>query len=257
MIRFDDVTVRYPNGTVGLKNIDLHIPAGQFVVVVGLSGAGKSTLVRTINGLVPISEGSLVVDGVELRDVSRRTLRSLRARVGMVFQSFNLVNRTTVMKNVLIGRLHATGFWRTLFGVPTKADTELAFQALERVGIVEKTWTRASQLSGGQQQRVAIARVLAQEPSVILADEPVASLDPPTANQVMRDLQRINRDLGITTIVNLHFLHLAREFGQRIIGMRDGEIVFDGTAEDATDEAFEEIYGRSLTAADVLPGTEV
>ena len=134
------------------------------------------------------------------------------------------------------------------------ADTELAFQALERVGIVEKAYTRASQLSGGQQQRVAIARVLAQEPRVILADEPVASLDPPTANQVMRDLRRINRELGITTVVNLHFLDLARAYGDRIIGMRQGRIVFDGTGAEADDAVFEEIYGRSLTASDVLPG---
>ena len=256
MIRFDSVTVRYPNGTVGLKDVSLEIPDGQFVVIVGLSGAGKSTFIRAINGLVSITDGSLVVDGVELRGVSRRALRALRARVGMVFQSFNLVNRTTVMKNVLIGRLHATGFWRTLLGLSTKDDTERAFQALERVGIVEKAWTRASQLSGGQQQRVAIARVLTQEPNVILADEPVASLDPPTANQVMRDLQRINRDLGITTIVNLHFLDLARSFGDRIIGMRAGEVVFDGTSAEATDEVFEQIYGRSLSAADVLPSGE-
>ncbi|MBO9579110.1 MAG: phosphonate ABC transporter ATP-binding protein [Microbacteriaceae bacterium] len=256
MIRFDAVEVRYPNGTVGLDGITLDIPDGQFVVVVGLSGAGKSTLIRTVNGLVPVSGGSLLVDGTELRGAGRRELRALRARVGMIFQSFNLVARTTVMQNVLIGRLHATGFWRSLFGIPKPEDTERAFRALERVGIVEKAYTRASQLSGGQQQRVAIARVLAQEPAVLLADEPVASLDPPTANLVMRDLQRINRELGITTIVNLHFLDLARTYGDRIIGMRAGRVVFDGGAEDATDEVFERIYGRSLTAGDVLPAGE-
>jgi len=254
VIRFSDVSVTYPNGTVGLDGIDLEIPDGQFVVVVGLSGAGKSTLVRTINGLVPVTGGSLSVNGTELRGARRRGLRELRARVGMIFQSFNLVTRTTVLNNVLVGHLHSTGTLRSLLGLYRAEDVELAFQALERVGIVEKAYVRASQLSGGQQQRVAIARVLAQRPEVVLADEPVASLDPPTANRVMRDLQRINRDLGITTIVNLHFLDLARSYGDRIIGMRAGKVVFDGTAAEADDAVFEEIYGRSLTAEDVLPG---
>jgi phosphonate transport system ATP-binding protein len=170
----------------------------------------------------------------------------------MVFQGFNLVTRRSVMGNVLTGRLHAQSWVRSALGLHTKADKEIAFEALERVGIVEKAWVRASQLSGGQQQRVAIARALAQQPSVVLADEPVASLDPPTANRVMRDLQRINRDLGITTVVNLHFLDLARRYADRIIGMRAGEVVFDGPAAEADDAVFERIYGRSLTAEDVL-----
>ena len=253
MIRFDDVTVQYPNGTIGLDSVSLDIPEGQFVVVVGLSGAGKSTLVRTINGLVPVSSGELEVSGQRVDGASKKALRQLRSRVGMIFQSFNLVNRTSVLKNVLVGRLHATPTLFSLFGHYGKDDVELAFQALERVGIVEKAYERASQLSGGQQQRVAIARALAQQPSVILADEPVASLDPPTANMVMRDLQRINRELGITTVVNLHFLDLARNYADRIIGMRAGTVVFDGSAAEADDEVFTSIYGRSLTADDMLP----
>ncbi len=252
-IRFRDVSVVYPNGVRGLDHLDLEIPPGQFLVVVGLSGAGKSTLVRAINGLVPVTSGSLTVGERELVGAGRRQLRRLRADIGMVFQSFNLVTRTSVLNNVLTGRLHDTPLWRSLLGWYRAEDKEIAFQALERVGIVEKAYTRASQLSGGQQQRVAIARVLAQEPQVMLADEPVASLDPPTANLVMRDLQRINQDLGITTVVNLHFLDLARRYGARIIGMRAGNIVFDGTAEEADDKVFENIYGRSLTAEDVLP----
>ena len=256
MIRYKDVTVRYPNGTIGLDSVDLEIPDGQFVVVVGLSGAGKSTLIRTMNGLVPVTSGELEVAGRRVDGASKRQLRELRARVGMIFQSFNLVTRTTVLKNVLVGRLHATPTLPSLFGVYRKDDTELAFSALERVGIVEKAYTRASQLSGGQQQRVAIARVLAQQPQVLLADEPVASLDPPTANMVMRDLQRINRELGITTVVNLHFLDLARTYAQRIIGMRAGKIVFDGTPDEADDAVFASIYGRSLTADDILAAAE-
>jgi len=257
VIRFSKVSVRYPNGTVGLDEVDLDIPDGQFVVVVGLSGAGKSTLVRSINGLVTTTSGELEVNGQRVDGASKRQLRRLRSRIGMVFQSFNLVTRTTVLRNVLVGRLHATPTWRSLLGWYRKEDVELAFQALERVGIVEKAYTRASQLSGGQRQRVAIARVLAQHPEVILADEPVASLDPPTANLVMRDLQRINRELGITTVVNLHFLDLARAYAQRIIGMRAGRIVFDGSPAEADDAVFTEIYGRSLTADDLLPDVDV
>lgn len=256
-IVFDEVSVVYPNGTRGLDQVSLNIPAGEFVVVVGLSGAGKSTLIRTINGLVPVSAGKLSVGEADVTSARGRRLRRLRAEIGMIFQGFNLVTRRSVMGNVLTGRLHAQSVWRSAFGVHTKADKEIAFEALERVGIVEKAWVRAAELSGGQQQRVAIARALAQQPSVVLADEPVASLDPPTANLVMRDLQRINRDLGITTVVNLHFLDLARRYADRIIGMRAGQVVFDGTAAEADDAVFERIYGRSLTAEDVSDDARV
>lgn len=252
MIRFTDAAVVYPGGVHALRDLNLQVGEGEFVVVVGLSGAGKSTLVRTINGLVPLTGGSLEVAGRRVDGLSRRRLRELRAGIGMIFQSFNLVKRTTVLNNVLMGRLHHTPTWRSLLGLYRGADRELAFQALERVEIVDKAYVRASNLSGGQQQRVSIARALAQEPKLMLADEPVASLDPPTANVVMRDLQRINRELGITTIVNLHFLDLARRYGDRIIGMREGRLVFDGTGAEADERVFEEIYGRSLTDDDVL-----
>ena len=252
MITFSDVRVTYPNGVRGLDGVDLTIPDGEFVVVVGLSGAGKSTLVRTVNGLVPVTSGRLEVDCRRVDGAGRRELRAIRAGVGMIFQSFNLVKRASVLDNVLMGRLHDTPTWRSVLGVPRAADRELAFAALERVGIVEKAYTRASELSGGQQQRVAIARVIAQQAGVVLADEPVASLDPPTANQVLRDLKRIGGELGHTTVVNLHFLDMARRYADRIIGMRAGAVVFDGSAEQADDAVFEEIYGRSLTADDVL-----
>jgi phosphonate transport system ATP-binding protein len=173
----------------------------------------------------------------------------------MIFQTFNLVKRTSVLNNVLMGRLHTTGTLRSLIGWYRPADVEIAMQALERVDIVEKAYVRASNLSGGQQQRVGIARALAQEPKVILADEPVASLDPPTSHVVMRDLQRINRDLGITTIINLHFLDLAKVYGERIIGLRAGELVYDGNAANADETVFRDIYGRSLTADDLLEAT--
>jgi phosphonate transport system ATP-binding protein len=252
MIKFQQASVTYGGGVHALKNVDLEIADGEFVVVVGLSGAGKSTLVRAINGLVPLTSGHLDVNGVDVTALSRRQMRNLRADIGMIFQSFNLVNRTTVLNNVLMGRLHRVSTWRTLLGLYPKDDVEIAMQSLERVEIVEKAYVRASNLSGGQRQRVGIARALAQQPRVILADEPVASLDPPTSHVVMRDLQRINRDLGITTIVNLHFLDLATAYADRIIGLRAGSLVFDGSGSDADATVFENIYGRSLTADDTM-----
>ena len=251
MIHFDNVDVVYPNGFQGLKHVNLNINPGEFVVIVGLSGAGKSTLVRTINGLVPYTSGTLTVNDETVDPGSRTGLRRLRSKIGMIFQSFNLVNRISVLSNVLVGRSSYLSTWRSLLGWYRPEDKEIAFRSLERVGIVEKAYVRASSLSGGQQQRVAIARVLAQDPSVILADEPVASLDPPTAHMVLQDLKRINQELGITTIVNLHHLDMARRYADRVIGMRAGEVVFDGTVDEATDTAIEEIYQRSLTAEDV------
>lgn len=252
MIRFEKASVTYPGGVQALKDLTLEIPDGQMMVIVGLSGAGKSTLIRAINGLVPLSDGDVTVDGVSVRDASPRKLREIRSRIGMIFQTFNLVKRTSVLNNVLMGRLHNTGTFRSLVGWYKPEDVEIAMRALERVDIVEKAYVRASNLSGGQQQRVGIARALAQEPTILLADEPVASLDPPTSHVVMRDLQRINQEMGITTIVNLHFLDLAKLYGDRIIGMRAGELVYDGTGAQADEHAFREIYGRSLTADDLM-----
>jgi phosphonate transport system ATP-binding protein len=252
LIRFENASVTYPGGVHALRDLTLEIPDGQMVVIVGLSGAGKSTLIRVINGLVPLSGGDVLIDGESVRDAKPKQLRAIRSKIGMIFQTFNLVNRTSVLNNVLMGRLHSTGTLRSVLGMYRPEDVEIAMRALERVDIVEKAYVRASNLSGGQQQRVGIARALAQEPTILLADEPVASLDPPTSHVVMRDLQRINRDLGITTIVNLHFLDLAKVYGQRIIGMRSGELVYDGTGADADEHVFRDIYGRSLTADDVM-----
>lgn len=254
MISFEDASVTYPGGVQALKDVSLELGRGEFVVIVGLSGAGKSTLIRAVNGLVPLTAGTCRVGERTVDPTDKRAIRDLRAEVGMIFQSHNLVQRTTVLNNVLMGRLHRTATWRTLVGAYTKGDVELAMQALERVEIVEKAYVRASNLSGGQQQRVGIARALAQEPSVVLADEPTASLDPPTSHVVMRDLKRICRDLDITMLVNLHFLDLARTYGDRIVGLRAGELVYDGPAEEADESVFRDIYGRSLTADDLLEG---
>lgn len=252
MIEFRDVSVTYRGGVQALRHVDLAVEQGEFVVVVGLSGAGKSTLLRAMNGLVPATGGSITVSGTEVVGAGPAGLRNIRSDIGMIFQTFNLVHRTSVVNNVLMGRLSGVPAWRSTLGLWPPKDREAAMLALERVGIVEKAYVRAADLSGGQQQRVGIARALAQEPSVMLADEPVAALDPVTSRQVMADLQRINRELGITTMVNLHFLDLAREYGRRLVGLREGEVVFDGDIDDVNDDTFREIYGRSITDDDLL-----
>lgn len=252
MIELRNVSKTYLNGTKGLNNINLTIPAGEFVAIVGLSGAGKSTLLRSINRLHDISEGNILINGQSITNAKGSRLRMIRRNIGMIFQSFNLVKRTTVLRNVLAGRVGYHSTLRTILGRFPQKDIDLAFESLDRVNIAEKVYTRADQLSGGQQQRVAIARVLAQEAQIILADEPVASLDPLTTKQVMDDLKKINMELGITTIVNLHFIDLAREYATRIIGLRAGEVVFDGPVSEATDERFAEIYGRPIHQDELL-----
>ncbi|MFC4619945.1 phosphonate ABC transporter ATP-binding protein [Camelliibacillus cellulosilyticus] len=256
MIQFKGVTKVYPNGTVGLKNINLQINKGEFVVIVGLSGAGKSTLLRSINRLHEISEGEILIDGHSITAARGKELLRIRRDIGMIFQNFNLVKRSSVIRNVLSGRVGYHSTIRTLLGLWPKHDIALALDALGRVNIQEKAYSRADELSGGQQQRVSIARALAQEAKIILADEPVASLDPLTTRQVMDDLKRINNELGITTIVNLHFIDLAREYATRIIGVRAGEIVFDGPVEKATDQVFSEIYGRPIKEDELLGATK-
>jgi len=251
-IRFDSACITYPNGAIGMKDLDLEIRPGEFVVIVGSSGAGKSTLLRAINGLNRLTSGTVSVDGRVVAPRPARELRRLRRHIGMIFQDFRLVRRLTVMSNVLIGRLAHVAGWRAMLNLWPAGDRAIAADALERVGIADKAWVKASELSGGQQQRVGIARALAQQPAIVLADEPVASLDPVTTHQIMKDLVRINRELGITTLVNLHFLDLAREYGQRIIGLRFGELVYDGPAAQVTDEDFRNIYGRDFTDDDLL-----
>lgn len=256
MIEFKDVSLVYPNGTQGLKNVNLTIKDGEFVVIVGLSGAGKSTLIRSINRLVTPTSGQLLVDGEDILKYRSKNLRKLRTKTGMIFQNYNLVKRSSVLKNVLAGRLGHTGTLRSIFNLYSKQDKGLAYESLKRVNIEEKVYSRADELSGGQQQRVSIARVLTQQPKYILADEPVASLDPPTSHQVMTYLKKINKEDNITTIVNLHFIDMAMEYADRIIGMRAGEVVFDGPASEVSEKTFEEIYGRSIREDDLRGGTE-
>ena len=244
MIIFKNVSVIYPNGFKALRNINLQINDGEFVIIIGSSGAGKSTLIRTINGFVKISEGELIVNGKNIKNLNEKELRILRREIGMIFQNFNLVKRISVLRNVLIGRLGYISTIKSIFNLFGKEDIELAFENLRRVGIEDKAYVRADQLSGGQQQRVAIARALTQKPKIILADEPVASLDPPTAKVVMDYLKQFNKELGITTIINLHDIDLVMEYGKRVIGLRNGEIIYDGKVENINDKVLKEIYGK-------------
>ena len=228
MIKFNNVNKVYPNGFHALKNINLEIEQGEFVAIIGLSGAGKSTLLRTINRMHDITDGELIVNGENVNDLKGKSLRKFRRHIGMVFQSFNLVTRTTVINNVLTSRVPDMPFYKSMIGVFSKEDKVIALEALDKVGILDKAYVRADQLSGGQQQRVALARTLAQKPEIILADEPVAALDPITATQVMDDFKRINEEMKISVLINIHHVDLALKYATRVIGIKAGEIVYDG-----------------------------
>ena len=245
MIVFDHASKVYPNGTVGLKDVTLTIQDGEFVAIIGRSGAGKSTLLRSVNRMHDITEGTLTVEGVNVSTLKGKDLRRFRRGIGMVFQSFNLVTRTTVIRNVLAACVPEMPFWRVLLGAFRKQDKLTALESLDKVGILDKAYIRADQLSGGQQQRVALARTLAQNPKIILADEPVAALDPVTAKQVMQDFVRINKDLGISILLNIHHVELAIEYADRIIGIRAGQIVYDGPAKAVDQAVLDRIYGES------------
>ena len=241
-VAFVDVVKRFP-GMTALDGVSLELAPGEFVALLGPSGCGKTTALRVLAGLEIADEGHILIDEVDVVSTPPN-----KRDIGMVFQSYSLFPHLTVIENVEFGL--------RMRRVPAEDRRRRAAEALDLVGLDRHAQRYAHQLSGGQQQRVAIARVLAQDPTVILADEPVASLDPPTAHMVMRDLERINDELGITTIVNLHFLDLARRYADRIIGMREGTVVFDGPPAEADDAVFEQIYGRSLTADDVLSEEE-
>jgi phosphonate transport system ATP-binding protein len=252
MIVFENVSKTYPNGVEALKNISLTIEPGQFVAIIGLSGAGKSTLIKLVNKMINVTEGNIQVNGLNIPELKGKDLRQYRRKVGMVFQSFNLINRTSVINNVLAARVPDMNPFLGILGFFTKKDKLIALEALHKVGILEKAYIRADQLSGGQQQRVALARTLAQNPSIILADEPVASLDPITANQIMSDFERINKNEKITILVNMHHVDLALKYASRVIGINEGKIVYDGGTTDVTEDILKTIYGRELTDEDIM-----
>jgi phosphonate transport system ATP-binding protein len=245
-----DLGVTYSNGSVALRGVDLEFPTGTFVALLGPSGSGKSTLLRCINLLVSPSTGGVHCAGLPV--LPGRSLQSHRLRTGMIFQQHQLNPRQTVLQNVLNGRLGRYGWWRTLLPFP-KADQLFALRCLERVGLLDKALSRADQLSGGQQQRVGIARALAQEPKIILADEPVASLDPAGAQAFLELLRGICKEDGILVLMSLHQVALARAYGDRIIGLREGRVVFDGPPSDLDAMGLEQVYGPQAEAVETSP----
>ena len=242
MIAFDKVTKIYPNGVKALENISLSIKQGEFVAVIGRSGAGKSTLIRAINKMHGITQGSLIVNDIDVSTLRGDALRKHRHGIGMIFQSFNLVNRTTAIKNVLVAKVPEMSLFRVLLGIYKKSDKIEALMSLDKVGILEKAFTRVDQLSGGQQQRVALARTLTQNPKIILADEPVAALDPVTARQVMDYFLQINKEFDITILINIHHVELALDYADRVIGIREGQLIFDGPPSEVTEDIISQIY---------------
>lgn len=242
MIEFKDVSKTYPNGTKGLQHINLQIEQGDFIAIIGLSGAGKSTLIRTINRMIDITDGQLLVDDTDVMALKGKDLRRFRRKIGMIFQSFNLVSRSTVIKNVLSSNVPDMPWYKTMFGLYSKEQKLRALEALDKVNILDKAYNRCDELSGGQMQRVALARTVNQNPSIILADEPVASLDPIIADVVMSDFARINKEMNISILINIHHVDLALKYATRVIGIRAGEIVYDGPAKDVTQEVLNLVY---------------
>ncbi len=247
MLQVENLTKIYPDGTVGIRELNFTVEDGEFLVVIGLSGSGKSTLLRCINRLIEPTEGRITWNGVDVTAANQAEMRRIRREIGMIFQHFNLVKRSNVMTNVLSGRLGYTPPSWSLINRFRRDDRQRALQALERVGIPGKAQNRADELSGGQQQRVGIARALMQEPKMILADEPVASLDPVLANSILGYLEKINQEDGVTVICSLHFLDLVQRYATKVIGLRAGQLVFEGNNQDIrelSDERFKEIYGE-------------
>ena len=251
MITLENVSKTYEGASksVALRDVSIDVKEGEFLVILGPSGAGKSTLMRCINRLVEPTSGRILLDGREVTS-RRRQLRAARRDIGMVFQQFNLVKRLSVLMNVLSGRLAYHTFWPSLLYRFDQDDKRVAIECLTRVNMEHKAFQRADTLSGGEQQRVAIARALAQEPKVILADEPVASLDPKIARQVLTYLKQIAGELGITVLCNLHQVEYAREYAERVVGLSQGTVVFDGPSGKLTDDILQQIYYRDPEAAD-------
>ncbi|WP_169567479.1 phosphonate ABC transporter ATP-binding protein [Sneathiella limimaris] len=244
MLQIEKLTKRYPTGDLALNAVDLTIPKGQVIALIGPSGAGKSTLIRCINRLVEPTSGRAVLNGVNITSLGSRGLRSARRKMGMIFQEYALVERLTVMENVLSGRLGYVGFWRSLFRKYPQKDIDEAFRLLDRVGLLAMADKRADELSGGQRQRVGIARALMQDPELLLVDEPTASLDPKTSRQIMRLICELCAERELAAIINIHDVALAKMFVQRVIGLKLGELQFDGAPDELTPDVLTRIYGE-------------
>jgi phosphonate transport system ATP-binding protein len=256
MFEVKNLTKIYDDGTVALRDVSFEVADGEFLVIIGLSGSGKSTLLRCINRLIDPTEGQIIWDGVDITAAEPTELREIRRQIGMIFQHFNLVRRSNVITNVLAGRLGYVNPWSSLLHRFPAQDRKMAMQALERVGITEQAHKRADELSGGQQQRVGIARALMQQPRMILADEPVASLDPVLAHSILGYLEQLNQEEEITVLCSLHYLDLVQRYATRVIGLRGGQIVYRGNQENIrgmTDEQFKEIYGEEAIRVSVGP----
>lgn len=254
MLQVKNLTKVYPDGTVALRDVSFEVRDGEFLVIIGLSGAGKSTLLRCINRLIEPTEGKIIWDGMDVTAASPAELRKTRRQIGMIFQHFNLVDRSSVLTNVLSGRLGYVNPWSSLLNRFPQKDVKRAQWALERLGIPEQAHKRADELSGGQRQRVGIARALMQEPKIILADEPVASLDPVLAHSILSHLEKLNQEDKISILCSLHYLDLIQRYATRVIGLRDGQLVYRGSREEIrrmTDEEFKEIYGQEAERVSV------
>ena len=257
MLSLRNLVKVYPSGTRAIDDVSLDIHRGEFVVLIGLSGSGKSSLLRCINRLIEPTAGQVIFDGIDVTRARGADLRRLRRRIGMIFQQFNLVRRASVISNTLAGRLGFRSTWRTIASRPSPEDIAAAFENLGRVGIADKAFARADALSGGQQQRVGIARALMQRPELMLADEPVASLDPATSHSVMKYLEEINKKDGITDVCSLHFLSLARRYGTRVVALKAGRVAFDGRPEEIDERRFKEIYGEDAIEVEIGPERSV
>lgn len=254
MLEISSLHKKYPSGPHALKGVDLKVETGELVALIGTSGAGKSTLVRCVNRLVEPSEGKVWLDGTELTGLDHKGLRDARRNIGMIFQEYALVDRLSVMENVLSGRLGSVGVWRSARRRFPSEDVQRALDLLDRVGLGEYVDTRADQLSGGQRQRVGIARALEQKPRLLLVDEPTSSLDPKTARQIMRLIVELVKERGLSMLLNIHDVHLATMFTERIVGLSEGRVVFEGTPDELDEKALTTIYGEEDWHADTKSG---